>query len=198
MSREAHRIPRRPARQATERAAAGGLSMLQQGQTAEFTRLTIIPNENNGGHELETGNLSRVPAPVSRQGAPSQPVLCEVCRMAGASEGGKFLPASLVRRKSQPLRAAFAPQTAELAERPSKPPTGLLKPLSAGSRRAQFRFPNARKPQAGSGWPLPGSAPAGHSLPCHHAAASTIKTANAVLNPFDQRRSGGGHYSHRE
>ena len=35
--------------------------MLQQGQTAEFTRLTIIPNENNSGYELETGNLSRVP-----------------------------------------------------------------------------------------------------------------------------------------
>jgi hypothetical protein len=32
--------------------------MLQQGQTAEFTRLTIIPNENNSGYELETGPRS--------------------------------------------------------------------------------------------------------------------------------------------
>lgn len=35
--------------------------MLQQGQTAEFTRLTIIPNENNSGYELETGNSAAFP-----------------------------------------------------------------------------------------------------------------------------------------
>ena len=76
--------------------------MLQQGQTAEFTRLTIIPNENNSGYELETGNLSRVPTPVSRQGAPSQPVLCEVCRMAGHLRAvNSYRPPSCAERASR-------------------------------------------------------------------------------------------------